>query len=74
MSEIVSFLGEIEAVRQNSYGWVYRLTGGFCESDLVSPEAIMGARRMDDQRQIVGPYKSNTFLMHAEGKEHGHEE
>ena len=35
--------GEIEEVKRNPDGWVYRIAGKFQEEERVPPEAIIGA-------------------------------
>jgi len=54
------FLGEIEEAKHHPSGWVYRIAGKFGPSDRIPPDAIIGAWKVDEQGNIVGPFIRNN--------------
>ena len=52
-------LEEIEEAKRTRGGWVYRIAGKFSDDELVPPEAIVGAWKVDDRGNIVGNFMAN---------------
>jgi hypothetical protein len=50
---------ERAAARQQPGGWLYRIAGGFSDTEAVPPEAIFGAWKIDDEGEIVGEFHRN---------------
>ncbi len=50
---------EIEEAKRNPNGWVYRIEGTFGPNDVVPPEAIVGAWKVDAEGKIVGDFVPN---------------
>lgn len=53
------FPGEIEEAKRNPGGWVYRVAGSFAPNENVSPEAIVGAWKVDARGRIIGDFVAN---------------
>lgn len=53
------YTGEIEEAKRNPNGWVYRIAGTFGPADIVPPEAIVGAWKVDVHGEIVGSFIRN---------------
>ena len=52
--------GEIAEARSNHGGWIYRIAGAFTSSEVIPPEAIVGAWKVDDGGRIVGEFIVNV--------------
>jgi hypothetical protein len=50
---------EVEEAKRNPNGWVYRISGTYGPNDVVPPEAIAGAWRVDEEGNIVGDFIPN---------------
>jgi len=51
--------GEIEEAKKHPNGWIYRIVKEFEDSEVVPPEAIVGAWQVDESGNIVGVFQSN---------------
>jgi hypothetical protein len=45
--------------RRHPNGWVYQIDGMFGSDDVVPPEAIVGAWKVDENGEIVGEFVPN---------------
>ena len=49
----------IAEAKKRPGGWVYEIVGSFAPDELVPPEAIRGAWKVDDNGNVVGAFLPN---------------
>lgn len=49
----------IQEAKNNPNGWVYKIDNGYDTIGDISPQAIVGAWKVNEQRYIIGEFISN---------------
>ena len=57
-----------EEAKRNPGGWVYVVDGTFGPNDVVPPDRIIGAWKVDRKGKLTGQYKPNRDYRGATGR------